>query len=540
MQTARAYNGMAVTPHGLASQAAVDILQQGGNAVEAAVAAASTLSVVYPHMTGIGGDGFWLIVPKGAKEPVYIDACGCAGHNVSHALYQNKGLSAIPKRGPLSAITVAGAVSGWEAALQCAEQWHSAGVTNAPLSLHTLLAAAIGYAENGFPVSLSQSVMTQTYLEELIGQPGFANQFLCNGNIPTVGQRMTLPALANTLKRLAQDGLQSFYQGDIAKNIAHDIKQAGGVLDTADLQHHSAHIRPALHTLFAGGEVYNCPPPTQGVASLIILALVERFFVANPCLAQNEDVLPHVIVEATKLAFCLRDEHVADDAHMKIQAASLLAPDRLDALAKQIRIDRAAPWPTPMSAGGDTIWLGVVDKFGNAVSYIQSIYHEFGSGMVLPQTGIVWQNRGLGFNFEHGKVNSLGPQKKPFHTLNPAIAIMPDGRIISYGTMGGEGQPQTQAAILCKMLLHKWDVQKAVTAPRWLLGRAWGDVSNNLKIEEDMPLAIQQLLIQNGHDVQLVPALSSLMGHAGAIVRYADGLLEGAYDPRSDGSVGYW
>lgn len=537
--TARAYTGMVVTPHRLASEAGLAILRKGGNAVEAAVAAAATLCVVYPHMTGLGGDAFWLIHSpafSSADGPTAIDASGRSSLLASQDWYAQSNCSALPKRGPLAALTMAGAVSGWERALDISARL--SGEAGRPsLGLADLFAAAIALAEKGFPVSDMQSAMTAAALAEMAGLPGFS-QFLINGRPPQPGERLALPALARTLARLSTDGLDSFYRGPLAEALAEDLAEAGSPLRFDDFQQHRAETPAPLRLRLAGATLYNMPPPTQGVSSLTILGLLERFAGRTGCDLSDEGTLVHAIVEATKQAFSVRDAYVADPQAMERSAQSLLEPQLLDALANDMRPDRAAPWPAPLlPGGGDTVWFGVMDAWGNAVSCIQSIYHEFGSGLVLPRSGVTWHNRGLGFTFSPGTANSLAPGKKPFHTLNPAMAALDDGRFIAYGTMGGEGQPQTQAAVYARAITLGLPLQDAVTAPRWLLGRAWGDASDSLKLEASFPAGVLERLKALGHIIETLPAFSSLVGHAGALVRHPDGLLEGAFDPRSDGSA---
>ena len=543
LPTACSYNGMIVTPHRLASQAGVEVLRQGGNAVEAAIAAAAALCVVYPHMTGLGGDGFWLILPKqdesknAPAEPIFIDACGRSALAVSRDWYAARGLDAIPKRGPHAALTMAGAVSGWRMALD--EAARAMKTDAGPLGLDKLFADAVACAEHGYPVTRSQSEMTGERLAELANQPGFAGQFLVNGNPPPENSRLRFPALARTFRRLAEDGLDDFYHGRLAEEMAADLQAAGSPLTLEDFKAHRAEQRQPLTVRLSGARLFNSPPPTQGVASLAILALLEKFINRTHGNLHDEAVLVHSLVEATKRAFLLRDRFVGDPDCMELPAQDLLTPEKLAPLADAMSADKALPWPQA-APGGDTIWMGVMDRYGNTVSYIQSIFHEFGSGLVLPSTGIAWQNRGLSFTFAPGTANSLAPGKKPFHTLNPALALLDDGRTVSYGTMGGEGQPQTQAAVFSRYFFLNQLPQQAVSAPRWLLGRTWGDTSTTLKLEANFPSALVEQLKALGHTVETVPALSTMMGHAGALIRHPDGLLEGAFDPRSDGSAGCW
>lgn len=521
--------GAVVAPHSLASQAGLDILRDGGNAIEATIAVAATLAIVYPHMTGIGGDGFWLLQAPG--QPVNsIDACGATGENVTRALYG--GLDSIPWRGPLAANTVAGTVSGWGAAFDYSRT-HWGG----RLPFSRLLESAIHYAREGYPVTLSQHENTRSKLTELSSQPGFSATFLSQGQVPAYGQHHRFPLLANTLEQLARAGTEDFYRGELARQIGLDLKSVGSPITAADLARHEAKFTPPLQLRLSNATLYNMAPPTQGLASLLILGIYDRTRQSgwNP---DNVEGI-HALVEATKQAFLLRDKYVADPAHMKIDPATLLSRGNLDALAAAIPLQHASPWPAPVS-DGDTTWMGVTDAEGRAVSMIQSIYFEFGSGVVLPGSGIWWQNRGCSFDLKPDRLRSLLPGRKPFHTLNPAMAKLDDGRWLIYGTMGGEGQPQTQAALFSRYVWGGHNVRSAVAAPRWLLGRTWAEQSTTLRLESRYADTIVQGLRKLGHPVEVVAEFDERMGHAGALVLHPDGWIEGGEDPRSDGSVAAW
>ncbi|WP_374449385.1 gamma-glutamyltransferase family protein [Stella sp.] len=526
LQTIYARRGMVTAPHHLAAQAGLAVLRDGGNAVEAMVAAAATIAVVYPHMNAIGGDGFWLIAAPGSA-PVAIRACGAAAAAATPELYRRTGHAAIPPRGPLAALTVPGTVSGWQAALTVAAAWGGA-----PLALPRLLEEAVHHAEAGMPATASQARYTAEKAAEIGDAPGFRDVFLPDGRPPVPGQAMRNPALAGTLRRLGAEGLDGFYRGDLARAIAADLERAGSPVAAADLARHRAAVVAPLAVAIGAGRVFNLPPPTQGVSSLAILALWDRL--GAPAAEGFAHV--HGLVEATKRAFLLRDAHVADPAAMTRDPADLLSPAQLAADAAAIDPARAAPWPPQAPARGDTIWMGAVDGAGRAVSFIQSIYWEFGSGVVLRDTGLLMQNRGASFSLDPTALRALAPGRLPFHTLNPALACLADGRTVTYGTMGGEGQPQTQAAILTRLLAGQAP-QQAVTAPRWLLGRTWGREATTLKVEARMPAETVAALRGAGHDVEPVEEFSDLMGHAGMIVRGPDGALAGAADPRADGIV---
>jgi oxamate amidohydrolase len=523
--------GMAVAPHALAAQSALAVLREGGNAVEAMIAAASTIAIVYPHMNSIGGDGFWLIARPGA-EPVGIQACGAAAKAASIDSYRARGLSSIPFRGPLAANTVAGTVSGWD----LAHRW-SKEVLGGRLPASRLLEDAIAYARDGIPVTDSQARCTADKLAELTPVPGFAQTFLDEHMAPAAGSRFSQPRLAQTLEQLARAGFDDFYRGDLARSIARDLDTLGSPVALGDLNAHQARYREPLALAHTLGTVYNMPPPTQGLVSLLILGMLDRKL--RPEMDPLGAQYVHTCVEATKLAFELRDRHVTDPAHMDVDPQTLLAPGALDAMAQRISSSSAAPWGKGLGPA-DTVWLGVVDANGVAVSFIQSIYHEFGSGIVLPGSGINWQNRGCSFSLDPKARNPLAPGRLPFHTLNPALARLADGRTIVYGNMGGDGQPQSQSAVFSRIAHYGWNPQAAIDAPRWLLGRTWGQTTETLKLEARFSAETVDELRRLGHDVEVLRPYDEAVGHAAAIVLGRDGLLQGGYDPRSDGVAAGW
>lgn len=357
-------HGMAVAPHHLASQSALAILREGGSAIEAMVAAAAAIAVVYPHMNGLGGDGFWLIVPP-EGDPIAIDASGAAGSLATLEAYA--GQRHIPHRGPQAALTVAGTVSGWDEALRI-----SRDLTGRALPVARLLADAIGYAEDGIPVTASQAHATASKLEELRHQPGFSETWLVAGEAPRPGSRFRQPALAGTLRMLASDGLDSFYRGPLAERLAQGMATLGMPVTLGDLQAHRARRPGPLTLQHQQGTLWNLAPPTQGLVSLAILGITDRLKMADADDAQTV----HRIVEATKRAFALRDAHITDPRHLDVDVQQLLTPEALQPLADSIDDASASPWGGGKGPG-DTVWMGVVDNSGLAVSFIQSIYHEF-------------------------------------------------------------------------------------------------------------------------------------------------------------------
>jgi gamma-glutamyltranspeptidase/glutathione hydrolase len=514
--------GMVTAPQHLAAEAGARILREGGNAVEAMIAAAAAIAVTYPHMNSLGGDGFWLISLPG-RAPIGVRACGPAAGLATLEFYAAYGHEAIPARGPHAALTVAGAIGGWAEALAIARE------EGGRLPLGLLLADAIRHARDGIVVSRSQAALTRDKWAELGDVPGFAETYAAKG-LPEEGAVLTQPKLADTLARLAEAGLDDFYRGDLARLLAQGLEAAGSPLRLGDLEAYNARRVEPLAVRLKAGEVFNMPPPTQGVSSLMILGIFDRLGVAE---AESFAHI-HGLIEATKRAFIPRNAHLGDPGRMPPSWHDWLSPAVLDREAAAIGMDRAAPWPHP-AAPGDTIWMGAIDAEGRAVSYIQSIYWEYGSGFVTPGTGIVWQNRGASFTLHDGP-NALAPGRLPFHTLNPALARLADGRTLAYGTMGGEGQPQTQAAIFSRHAMFGEDMQAAVAAPRWLLGRTWGAEATNVKLESRFPPALVDALKAAGHEIEIVSDFHDMMGHAGMVSIDPAGVISGASDPRADGA----
>jgi gamma-glutamyltranspeptidase/glutathione hydrolase len=512
--------GMVTAPHHLAAETGAQVLREGGNAIEAMIAAAATIAVTYPHMNSIGGDGFWLISLPG-RPPIGLQACGPAVGLATPQFYS--GDEAIPSRGARAALTVAGAVAGW------AEAFALAQGEGGRLPVSALLADAIGHAREGVPVAHSLASRIERKWDELKDVPGFQQTYAAGGQ-PAEGAVFKQPKLAATLARLSEAGLDDFYRGDIARQFASGLEAAGSPLRLEDLEAYRAVRVEALALGLKGGTIFNMPPPTQGITSMMILGIFERLGVTE---AESFAHI-HALIEATKRAFTYRNAQLGDPARMDPAWRSWLTDDLLRAEAAAIDMARAAPWPPP-SQPGDTVWLGAADKEGRVVSYIQSLYWEFGSGFVVPETGVVWQNRGVSFGLCGGP-NGLEPGRFPMHTLNPALARLEDGRTLAYGTMGGDGQPQTQAAIYSRHVMFGQDMQAAVTAPRWALGRRWGNEPMNLKVESRFPPDFVDALVKAGHDLDVVEPFDELMGHAGMVSIDGRGVISGATDPRADGA----
>lgn len=540
--TTMATGGMVTSPHHLATQAGVKVLQEGGNAVDAAIAVASTLAVVYPHMNSVGGDNFWLIYNAHTEELRALNASGRSGEKVTIDFYTEQGYDSIPSRGYLAANTVPGTVSGWWEAHKYARQ----SMVNSLPWRHTL-ATAIHYAENGYPVTYSQERWTNINIDpddsefrNLQRFEGFKKTYLKeNGEAYKTGEVFVQRDLANTLKLISRGGANAFYNGSIARKIVQDLEENGGVLTLDDFANHTADWVDPLTVNYRGYQAFNFPPNTQGMAALSILNILNNYDVQS--LGEGTADYYHVIIEATKQAFADRDKWLTDPDFVEIPVDELLSVEHGKELAKRMDMEKAVAEVKPLDPKGDTVWLGVVDEEGNAVSLIQSIYHDYGSGIVPKGTGVLLQNRGSFFSLDPKHINKLEPKKRTFHTLNPAMLLKDNKPYLVYGTMGGEGQPQTQAAIVTRIVDFGFDVQDAIHAPRWLHGRTWGASSNDLKIEGRVPVEVTEELKRRGHPINVVENFTDTMGHAGAIlVDPNTGVKFGGSDPRGDGAaIGY-
>jgi gamma-glutamyltranspeptidase len=488
------------------------------------LAMAATIAAVYPHMSHLGGDAFWLWrEPSGRVRAIM--AAGRAGARATRELYRD--YEEIPPRGALAALTVPGAVAGWILALEAAR------ARGGRMPLVDLLAPAVRHAREGCAVTNSQARHTAQRFAELEQVPGFAETFLIDGKAPQAGDVLKQPAMAATLEHLGHAGLEDFYCGDVGREIAADLERIGSPIMRADVGACRAQLAEPLSVKLREATLYNTPPPTQGLASLLILALFDRLGVKA---GESFDHV-HGLVEATKRALRLRDRAIADPDRLPHSVDRYLEPGFLEAELRHIDLRKAAPWPdAPRRA--DTVWMGAADASGMCVSYIQSLYWEFGSGVVLPRTGVLMQNRGASFSLAAESINALEPGRRPLHTLNPAIAELSDGRLMAYGAMGGDGQPQTQAALFTRHVYFRQPLDRAIDAPRWLLGRTWGATHTKLRVESRFDASLVERLEAAGHEIEVLPEpYSARMGHAGAVVLHPAGAMEAAHDPRGDGGA---
>jgi len=521
-------NGMVSSPHYLASVAGMGALQAGGTAVDAGIAMNAALGVVYPHMSGPGGDAFWLIYDARSSELHALNGSGRAGAQVTRQLFRSLGHDTIPSRGPLAAITVPGAV----------DSWCTAHDRFGRRPLRELLEPAITHAREGFPVGGSQARYGLATADVLATHDRTRDVFLPGGTVPVLGDLLRLPHLAETMEAVAERGRDGFYAGPVAEEMARSLQAAGGLLTTADFAAHHAEWTEPISTTYRGLTCWQPPPNSQGFAHLMVLNILEGFDLAS--IGENTAGYVHLVVEATKLAFAERDRYLTDPEFADIPLERLLSKEFAADLRAQIQPDRAQPVAPEYAAAGDTTCSVAVDRDGNAVSIIQSLYHEYGSGFVAGDSGVLLQNRGASFSLDDSHVNRLEPGKRTFHTLMPGMLFADRTPVMVYGTMGGEGQPQTSTAMVTRVVDFHDDIQTALDRPRWLHGRTWGADTADLRIESRFATAAIAGLRERGHPVRVVDDWDDCMGHAQGIQVDGRGIFLGGADARGEGLALGW
>ena len=527
-------NGIVTSPHTLASAAGVDVLRAGGSAVDAAIATSAVLAVVYPHMTSIGGDAFWLIHEGATGRIRYVNGGGKAAKTATIEAFERLGLKEIPFRGIQPAtLTAPGAVASWIEA-------HKA---YGKLGLSRILESAIGYAREGFPVTARLSSFISLTKPELAQHAESAAIFLPSGDVPAAGAKLSNPGLARTLGRLADRGWSGFYEGETAREFCRFSKEHGGFFNADDLRSQTAAWGEPIVGTYRDVTVFNTPPPTQGFAVLEMLNLLEPFRLSERPHLSADAV--HLMVQAKQIAYHDRDRHLADPNFADVPIERLISKAYAEERRGLMRMDRALAWdqvPSYGSLAGDTVYIAVVDRDGNAVSLIQSLYGLFGSAVVAGSTGVVLQNRGAYFNLNRSHPNRLEPGKIPLHTLIASMAKR-DGRLWAVlGCMGADGQPQIQMQTYVGIIDHGLDIQQALDTPRFLSGRfALGEPRDTLHLEARIPAATIAELERRGHVLDRWGDWNELAGHAhGIIIDPTSGLFQGGSDPRSDGAaIGY-
>jgi oxamate amidohydrolase len=508
-------SGAVTTPHPLATAAGQAVLDKGGTAVEALIAAGAVLSVVMPHFCGLGGDAVWLVQDRTGAARCFL----AIGQGIDRPAPDGP----IPTRGAQSILTTAAVVDGWDHALRDAR-----ATMGAQGHWADLLQPAITLAEEGIAVSASQAFWGRFRDAESTAWPGFAAVFRANGQPLAQGHPMRQPALAASLRAIAQDGAQAFYHGPLSRRIVDGLRAAGAMIGPQDLAATQTRAARPLSLPYRGLTLLAPPPPTQGITTLQIMGILSRFDL-RAAGAGSADHL-HLVVEAVKQAFLARGG-IADPAVTRQDTDATLAPAQLDRMAAAIRPDRALDWPHRWQHG-DTVFLGAMDAAGNAASVLQSTYFDWGSGVVAGDTGILWQNRGAAFSHDPAHPNAFAPGKLPFYTLNPGMALRNGQPALVYGTQGADGQPQTLAMLLTRLIDFDQPPPVALAAPRFLLGRTFSDSRDSLKLEADVPAATQAALRARGHEISPIAAQSPLAGQAGILRRDPGGSCAAWHDPR--------
>lgn len=510
---------MIATAHPLATAAGLDMLRRGGNAVDAAVAAAAALGVVEPEQSGIGGDSYALLCPKGGAEVIALDGAGWAPQAATLDAYRALGLDAVPFEGPHS-VTVPGAVDAW---CRLARDHGTRPIAE-------LLAPAIHYAEHGHPIHERVAYDWAMCAQRLTLDPNTARIHLPGGKPPTPGQIFRQPQLAATLKRIAAEGRDGFYRGAVAEDIVAYLRQLGGLHSLDDFAaYESAYVKP-IHSRYRGLDLYQCPPSGQGFTALLMLNILAALDWLD-----DQPLSPirlHALAEAAKRAYAERDRVVGDDARSHSLVAERLAPAFARGLAAEIDPKRASDLPLPGPRPSNTTYLCVVDRDRTCVSYINSVYQSYGSGITAPRSGVVLQDRAAGFVLRDGHPNCIAPRKRPFHTIIPAMALRDNRPAVLYGMVGGHFQPFGQSWMLSNLVDYGMNPQAAIDLPR---GFAFGE---GYRLERGIPESTAEALKAMGHaPLRWKPTL----GAAHMIeIDWKTGTLTGGADARADGqALGY-
>jgi gamma-glutamyltranspeptidase/glutathione hydrolase len=524
----RASNGMVATSQPLASQVGLDILKRGGNAVDAAIAIAAMLNVTEPNMTGVGGDAFMMVYFSKTKQLEALNASGRAPRALNLEHFTSRKVTQMPLSG-METITVPGAFDGWITLLE----------KHGTMKLADLMAPAIGYAENGFPVMEKIAADWAPEIPKLKLDAAASATYLVNGGAPQPGAIFVQKNLARTFRTLVKGGREAYYRGEIARAIVDYCQKNGGFLSMEDFAAQKSNWVEPISTTYRGHTLYELPPNNQGLTALLLLNILEGVDLKS--MHGDPGLYYHTLVEATKIAFADRNRYIADPAFAKIPVQELLSKDyatrRRALIDPKKAIDAPAYGDIPL--GSDTTYFTVVDKDRNAVSFINSLFNSFGSGIVAGETGIMLHNRGTGFSLDPNHPNKLEPGKRPFHTLIPAMVFKDQKLLMSYGVMGGDIQAQGHAQVLVNLVDRGMNLQQAIDAPRvrYVSGRG-------VMMEETLGAAVIDGLVQRGHERILPPVgimHRALMGGGQAIMIDPDtGALSGGSDPRKDGlALGY-
>ncbi|TYC63602.1 gamma-glutamyltransferase [Rhodobacterales bacterium] len=510
---------MIATSHPQATQAGLRILEDGGNAVDAALAAVALQGVIDPHMTGIGGDCFALYCPAGGR-PVALNGSGYAPAAATLEKMNSFGFDTIPDGSP-HAVTIPGAVDAW---CRLSERYGK-------VSLEAILSPAIEAAREGYVITPRVALDWARYADRLTPYPASAKQFLPGGKPPTLGDRLTNPALAATLQRIAAEGRSAFYEGEVAEDMVNTLASAGGLHSLEDFSSFSSFETDPISARYGDYDLFECPPNGQGLAALIMARILDGFDLSFDALSETDRI--HLFAEATKAAYRQRDLYIADPNAMEQSVEDLLSEDFIKSLRAAIDMNRASPVEAfDMPIHRDTVYVSVVDEDGNAISLINSIFFAFGSGIYAPKAGVLFQNRGTGFSLEPGHPNVIAPRKRPFHTIIPAMVLQDGKPVMCYGVMGGQYQALGHVHILSQIADRGFDVQMASDQPRSFF------TEGALSLEPTISPEIKQDLEKRGH--KTVWADEPLGGCQAIWIDRGRGVLWGASDHRKDGvALGY-
>lgn len=512
--------GVICTPDARATLAGQAVLQEGGTAIDAATTAGAVLSVVYPHMCGIGGDALWLL--SDGKKVDTLLGLGQAGHHKPEA-------GTITTRGPASAATTPGALRGWSLAHDWSRhRWGS------KMTWPDMLEPAIGLARAGYEISANQAFWQQQR-QDLIGDLPDLISLCCdhNGQLLPEGTTVIRSDLANTLEHLSRFGVEDFYAGELATAFAESFKHLGNGLTRGDLAATQAWHSEPLSIRYRAGTLYNFPPPTQGIFTLSALNALNLLDIS--ALDNGGADYFHYLVETIKAQLKHRDDLLCDPASTSLNIQHLLSSKQAAMDYANIDPQIAVPW-NEQGKPADTVWLATTDNEGRTACLMQSLFHDFGSGCVMGDTGVLWLNRAAGFSPYPTHPNAWAPGKRPAHTLNPSAYLADNGQQFYFGTQGGDGQPQTQMVLASQLIDYQLPVDQALSAPRFLQGRSFFGSSERLKLERDIDNEVGKELVSRGHHIEWIPALSPLTGLAGAISIGPDGLREAMHDPRGEGT----
>ena len=518
-------NGIVAAESPLAAQAGARILERGGNAVDAAIAANAMMGVVAPMMNGIGGDLFAIVYDAKANKLYGLNASGWAPKGLTIEYLQKQGLRSMPQQG-VNAITVPGAVDGWQ---KLADKFGRK-------KLSEDLAAAIRTAQDGFPVPEWTAAYWARELDHLRTNETAAQTYLPQDRPPRVGEIFRNPELAWSLQQIAQDGREAFYKSEIAAKILEAMKRHGGTMVAQDLAEYSSEWVEPISTTYRDWTVYELPPNVQGIAALEMLNIMETFPLGQKDWGFGSAKALHAMIEAKKLAYADLAKYIGDPRKQKLPVARLLSKEWAVERAKWIDADKAncEPMAGAMPAGSDTTYLSVVDREGNMVSLIQSNYSLFGSGVVAPGTGFALHNRGGLFSLDPTSPNALAGRKRPLHTIIPAFAQKGDVRV-AFGIMGGWNQSQAHAQFIANLADFKMNIQAALEAPRFSKHTFSGC---DVILENRFSQAVRNELTNKGHLIDGRGAFSSDVGGGQAVLRdFAAGVNYGASDPRKDGQA---